>query len=67
MYDDPEALLRLLREVYSRGINDGVSATTANEFNTDAVFHEWDAVEPLLDAEVDSVEDFVDMLFDTCG
>lgn len=64
--DDPESLIRLLREVYSRGINDGVIATTGNEFDTDAVFHDWDAAEVLLDKEVGSIEDFVDLIFEIC-
>lgn len=64
IYDDPEALVRLLREVYSKGLNDGVVANKGDDFDCDAVFHEWDAVEPLLDEEVGSIEDFVDLLFD---
>lgn len=64
--DNPESLIRLLREVYSRGINDGIIATTGNEFDTDAVFHDWDAAEVLLDKEVGSIEDFVDLIFEIC-
>lgn len=70
---DSTALMRLLREVYNKGLDDGaeVARRLAEEECPDLVpydsmndvFHNWEMVEELAEKPMYSVEDFVDTLF----
>lgn len=60
---DNEALLKLIREVYLWGVDDGAEAARSENF--DRIFHDWDEVEASLDAPVSSIEDFVDTALST--
>lgn len=57
---DPESLLMLLREVYTKGVDDGVQSTVNK---TPHIFRGWDYTSNLLDSECDTIEDFIDILF----
>lgn len=60
---DNEALLKLIREVYLRGVDDGAEAARSEDF--DCIFHNWDEVEAALDAPSASIEDFVGTVLST--
>lgn len=61
--DSPENLVRLIREVYNKGLEDGMNASDSNDDYADYIFHNWDAVEEALDCHITSVEEFVEEAF----
>lgn len=69
--EDQSALVRLLRDVYMKGLDDGADAAEKigqADIGTmfDVVFSDWDAIEDAIHSPIDSVEEFVDILFHHC-
>lgn len=58
--EDPQSLMLLIREVYNKGLDDGVQT-----YGTDKrhIFAGWDYISNSLDKEFFSIEDFVDYIF----
>lgn len=70
--EDPSALVRLLRDVYNKGLDDGSEAADKMEQSGtgamfDIVFRDWDEIDDALNSPIDSVEEFVDLMFHHCN
>ena len=61
--DSQENLVRLIREVYNKGLEDGMNAADSNDDYADFIFHNWDAIEEALGYHITSVEEFVEEAF----
>ena len=67
--EDTSALIRLLREVYDKGVSDGLAAANKVEFSSDPsimfdlTFDSWNDLDDAIASPVDSVEEFIDRIF----
>lgn len=61
--ESPENLVRLIREVYNKGLDDGMNASDSGDEYADYIFHNWESVDELLDCHFTSIEEFVEEVF----
>lgn len=60
--DDNDALLRLIREVYNKGVTAGMQVAEMQD--CESIFNDWEEVETALTYPITSIEDFVDEALD---
>lgn len=56
--DDNDAILRLIREVYNKGVTAGLQAAESD--NSECVFNDWEELELALGYPITSIEEFID-------
>jgi hypothetical protein len=62
--DSPDELVRLIREVYNKGLEDGMNASDSDDNYADYIFHNWEAVDEAMERQFTSVEEFIEEAFD---